>query len=112
MGCDDQGRRVSRQGARVRKTRPSDARFLYQGTIPRSCEEVAPDGRFRRKTHVALGRLSWAVNFGNFNERASPLVSPLRAWKKIRRGQKKPRSARGQSLRSMKTVGSSQTHLS
>ena len=50
MGCDDQGRRVSRQGTRVRRTRRTDARFLYQGTIPRSCEEVAPDGRTRRQS--------------------------------------------------------------
>ena len=53
MGCDDQGRRVSRQGTRVRRTRRTDARFLYQGTIPRSCEEVAPDGRTRRAVRRA-----------------------------------------------------------
>jgi hypothetical protein len=50
MGCDDQGRRVSRQGTRVRRTRRTDARFIYQGTNPRSCEEVAPDGRTRRQS--------------------------------------------------------------
>ena len=59
MGCDDQGRRVSRQDTRVRRTRRTDARFLYQGTNPRRCEAVAAHGRLRRKTHVALGRLSW-----------------------------------------------------
>ena len=42
--------RVSRQGTRVRRTRRTDVRFLYQGTIPRSCEEVAPNGRTRRQS--------------------------------------------------------------
>jgi hypothetical protein len=58
MGCDDQGRRVSRQGTRVRRTRRTDARFLYQGTIPRSCEEVAAHGRLRRKA-LAVSRPNW-----------------------------------------------------
>ena len=30
MGCDDQGRRVSRQGTRVRRTRRTDARSLIK----------------------------------------------------------------------------------
>src|SRR4029077_8995448 len=50
--------RVSGQGARMRRSRCSDARLLHQGAIARNSEEVADHGRFRRNAR-ALGRLTW-----------------------------------------------------
>ena len=43
--CDGQGRRVSRQGARVRRAGRTDPRSVYQATADRNRGEVAALGR-------------------------------------------------------------------
>jgi hypothetical protein len=73
-GSDEHGRRVSSQGARLRRARCSDARLLRQGTIARNSEEVADHGRFRRKAR-ALGRLTWRPRYSAPFRLASPTLA-------------------------------------
>jgi len=73
-GSGEHGRRVSGQGARMRRARCSDARLLRQGTIARNSEEVADHGRFRRKARP-LGRLTWRPRYSAPFRLASPTLA-------------------------------------